>query len=188
MSLIFRTDIILKKTDQIQTIFSLKKTQKQTSATLKKTDLCDKTDICNKKTDCCIFFISIHQCSHTSILNYLILLYPDRTQTCNLQIYNFFQTITRLNQLQIILFAKATISIAIINMLVKVTKVCYLQCSEFLSNNSHIRRNQILTKYFLYKKDYTNKLFYNKFLHYSSYLASIKTNISYNDINLIKII
>ena len=73
--------------------------------------------------------------------------YPDRSQGGHPQNHIFSPTITKLNQFQIILFTKVTISKAIITILVKVTKVCYLQSSNIQSNNNHIRRrNQILTK------------------------------------------
>ena len=48
-----------------------------------------KTDFCDK-TDCCIFFISILQCSHTSLLNDLILWYLDGTLNGNPQMCTFF--------------------------------------------------------------------------------------------------
>ena len=75
---------------------------------------------------------------------YNIWRYPDRTQGGNPQNHIFSPTITKLNQFQIILFTRATISKAIITMLVKVTKVYYLQSSNIQSNNNHIsKRNQV---------------------------------------------
>ena len=59
MSPIIKTDLILKKTDQIRTIFSLKNRLKTDLSHPKKQTFVTKTDVCNKKTDFCVFFISI---------------------------------------------------------------------------------------------------------------------------------
>ena len=59
VSPIIKTDLILKKTDQIRTIFSLKNRLKTDLSHPKKQTFVTKTDVCNKKTDFCVFFISI---------------------------------------------------------------------------------------------------------------------------------
>ena len=73
-----------------------------------------------------------------------VLRYPDRTQGGNPQNYIFSPTIIKVNQFQIISFTRATISKVIITMLVKFTKVYYLQSNNIYSNNNHIsKRNQV---------------------------------------------
>jgi len=55
--------------------------------------------------------------------------YPDKTKGGNPQNHIFSPTITKLNQFKIILFIRETIYKGIITMLVKLTKVYYLQSS-----------------------------------------------------------